>query len=90
MKTLLALLLIPLLALPAAAEPDAQQIIDRAIDRLGQSQVLSYSFRHQGPGAYALTTGWAKIVMVQQNGRGNFSQARRIQGPRRHSVGLSL
>ncbi len=80
MKTLWTLLLIPLLALSAAAaEPDAQQIIDRAIDRLSQSQVLSYSFRHQGPGAYALTTGWAKVVVASGNGRGNFSRAR-IEG----------
>ena len=80
MKMLLALLHIPLLALStSAAEPDPQQVLDRTMDRLSQSQVLSYSFRHQGPGAYALTTGWAKLVMPLGNMRGGFSQAR-IEG----------
>lgn len=80
MNRLLALLTIPLLVASAtAAETDAQQLVNRTIDRLSQSQVLSYSFRHQGPGAYALTVGWAKIAMAQGNRRGGFSQAR-IEG----------
>ena len=80
MNKLLALLTIPLLAAStAAAEPDAQQLVNRTIDRLSQSQVLSYSFRHQGPGAYALTVGWAEVVMSQGTRRGSFSQAR-IEG----------
>lgn len=79
MNKLLALFAIPLFAVSTAAEPDAQQLINRTIDQLSQSQVLSYSFRHQGPGAYALTAGWAKVAMLRDGGRGNFSQAR-IEG----------
>jgi hypothetical protein len=80
MNKLLVLLTIPLLAASATvAEPDAQELVNRTIDRLNQSQVLSYSFRHQGPGAYALTAGWAKVAMPQDNRRGGFSQAR-IEG----------
>ena len=80
MNIITALLTFFVLVLPVAADqPDAQAILDRSIERLSTSGVLAYSFRHQGPGARALTTGWAKIAMSFGDDRGRFSQAR-IEG----------
>ena len=77
MKIVYALWVIFLFAFAARAEePDAQEILGRTIEQLSHSEVLSYAFRHQGPGAYALTTGWAKIVIPLGNTRGRFTQAR--------------